>query len=164
MTDEQVVASVETAFSAVPYPGDDSIVTSPTDWEGMDVRADFSGKHWHDIIEPNFLREHNLFVFFTRESFRFYLPAYLIGLIRFPEEGIQWAHSLLIALYPPTDWENAYMRRWDQWMKALTLEQKQAIRRVLEHLLERDPRDWWTKIDPPGHFLELALANYWNQF
>src|SRR5947207_15556364 len=82
MNGEEVTREVEEAFTDVPYPGDDSIVTAPLNWEAMEVRSDFRGKHWQDLINPTSLREHKLLCLFSAEGFRFYLPAYLIGVVR----------------------------------------------------------------------------------
>lgn len=163
MTAKEVVNEVERAFSDVQYPGDDSIVETPTDWEASGIRADFVGRHWRDVIEPGFLREHNVLWFFSVEGFQFYLPAYIIGLARFPEEGVEWSSEVLHALYPPTSHGIASFQRWDLCMKALSTSQKHAVRLALEYLLETQP-DWWCTNEAPGNELELALANYWGQF
>jgi len=163
MTAEEVVSEVEKAFSGVQYPGDDSIVERPTDWEASGIRSDFLRKHWRDVIEPEFLRAHNLFRFFSAKGFQFYLPAYLIGLVRFPEEGVHWGDEVLGALCPSTRYGTAWLPRWAAWMEALCAQQKHAVRLVLEYLLETQP-DWWWTNEAPGNELELALANYWGQF
>ena len=163
MTAEEVAREVERAFSDVQYPGDDSIVERPSDWEASGIRSDFLRKHWRDVIEPEFLRAHNLFCFFSAKGLQFYLPAYLIGLVRFPEEGVHWSSEVLHARYPPTSHGIDSVRRWDLHMRALSASQKHAVRLVLEYLLETQP-DWWWTNEVPGNELELALANYWGQF
>ena len=163
MTEEEVVCEVENAFADVPYPGDDSIVER-MDWEGIGIREDFIGKHWRDVVDPDFLSAHRLFVFFSVEGVRFYLPAYLIGLIRYPEAGIEWADGMLSVLYPPDRWGNGWLQRWDNQMSILSPAQKHSVRLVLEYMLETQPDFWWHIDEVPGHALKLAIANYWNQF
>jgi hypothetical protein len=163
ITAVELIQEIDNAFSDVQYPGDDSIVVRPTDWEASGIRADFLGKHWRDVIHPDFLRAHNLFCFFSVEGFWFYLPAYLIGLVRFPDEGVDWSNQVLSALYPTARYGNAWLPRWAPRMKAMSSSQKRAVRLTLEYMLETQP-DCWRTIEAPGNELKLALMNYWSQF
>ena len=109
---------------------------------------------------------------FSIDGLRFYLPAYLIATIDFPGEAAEWSSSLIGILYPDSDppWiggkkvRDNEMRQWDQFMRALTAEQKHAIRLFFEYLLATEPHYYWLISAPPGNLLSLILSNYWNQF
>lgn len=162
MTAEEVIQQIEAAFAGETYPGDDRIVER-LDWESIDERAAFLGKHWRDAIDPDFLMAHRLFCFFSLEGLRFYLPAYLIGLLRFPKEGLEWSGSLLGVLYPSDRWEreSRWLPRWEQLMQTFSRQQKHAVRLALEYLLATEPEIWTTN-EPPANELKLELANYWG--
>jgi hypothetical protein len=162
ITPEQVESTVTGAFSDTPHP-EERIVSNPSHWEAAEIQNDFKGKHWRDIIDPTFLREHRTLYYFSPGGFRYYLPAYLIGLLRFPTEAVEWSDEVLVALYPPAHSVNTWLPRWDERMKVLDPVQKRAVRLFLEYLLATEPELWRTT-DPPGNELELALANYWSQF
>jgi hypothetical protein len=172
MNPEDVKRSIEEAFAKVPYPGDDGIVYSPHAWEADEYRAEFTGKHWREVTDPTLLQRRRALSMFSIDGLRFYLPAYLIATIDFPAEAAEWSSSLTGILYPDFDppriggkkIRDYEMHQWDQLMRALTAEQKHAIRLFFEYLVTAEPAWQWLISAPPGNLLSLALANYWNQF
>jgi hypothetical protein len=169
---EDLKRTIETAFAAVPYPGDQLIVYNPRDWEAAEYRAEFAGKHWLKVIDPVLLQRRRTFPMFSIDGMRFYLPAYLIATIDFPAEAVEWIGPLIQTLYPDCDppWiggekvRDYAMQQWDQLMRILTAQQKHAIRLFFEYLLMTAPDYYWLISAPPGNRLSLVLANYWNQF
>ena len=85
-----LVAQIESAFAATPYPGDDRICDpSPGDEEVAEYALEFRGARW-DRLHPEFLAYHDAAIsFFTPEAFRYFLPAYLIADLRAPDIGIE---------------------------------------------------------------------------
>src|SRR5258705_6030680 len=104
MGDQEIVQTIEDAFADVPYPGNDLLVYSMLNSEALQYRADFVGKHWREVIDPDFLQLHNVLLMFSQEGLRFYLPAYLIGAIRYPANSPDWIDACSRVLYPMWDW------------------------------------------------------------
>jgi hypothetical protein len=163
MNRDELIQEIEEAFADVQYPGDEFIMFHPTHSEAVSVRPHFEGKHWKDLIDPDFLRRNRQLRSFSLDGLRFYLPAYLIGAVRYPFESVEWLDSLHYTLYTQ-DWDYLRLPFWDQLMKKLTARQKHAIRLFYEYMLETLPDSWWRIPEPPGNELALALANFWNQF
>jgi hypothetical protein len=91
------------------------------------------GKHWRDVIDPEFLQLHATLDYFSLDGKRFYLPAYLIAAVEHPDEAVDWVDAWTKELYPrpeqyPAELRDYVMHEWDQLMKALTARQKHAIR------------------------------------
>jgi len=162
-----MTAEIRAAFADVPYPGDDGIV-SPSALMGNLYRAAFRGKSWSDIVDPEFLEEFPSVGEFSLEGKRYYLPAYLIAVVQHPDDAGYLLDQWIGELYPrfdlcPTEMNGFMMSEWDRLMNALTPRQKHSIRLFLEYLLAIQP-DSWRAPEPPGNYLALMLANYWNQF
>src|SRR5438270_13812260 len=78
---QELARQVETAFSDVPYPGDDAIVplydNEPHCDECANLARTFRSKNWQSVpLEILFLERGSL-PLFTAEAFRYYLPAFL---------------------------------------------------------------------------------------
>lgn len=166
MTAADVMRQIEDAFDRLQYPGDDRIVNhhqGPPEWEPQRTWQAFRGKHWHDVIDPIFLERHYYSLsFLSHEGLRFYLPAFMITAILRFDESFEWMNGLLFTLYPP-EWSGSSLKRWDEFVGLLTLEQKGAVRAFLEYIHQQHPDEFWMP-DPPHNRILLALANYWNQF
>jgi hypothetical protein len=175
MDRERIESEIERAFAQVPRPTDEDLCYVPGNWETLEHQKAFAGKHWRDVIDPEFLMRHRYVTLFSPQGMRFYLPAYLIGAIRYPTNSYEWLDDVVnvylyaAGRYPVTDavwpeeWRTTDIQRWDKLMSILTREEKHAVRCFFEYLLAVEPRKWEIA-DPPGNLLQLALANYWNQF
>ena len=126
MMRDELIQAIEHAFSDTEYPGDTGLVDDPDDWEADETQVEFRGRHWHDIVDPQFLMRHRSLYFFSPEAFEFYLPAYLIGVLRYPAEGLEWSGELLSALYPKSTpyWGERWLKRWNTRMGRLSEVQK----------------------------------------
>ena len=162
IAEEDLVREIEAAFSEVPYPGGNNIAYSLTDFEATQYRSDLEAKHWKNIVEPTFLRRHSGFQWFSLAGLTFYLPAILVGAVKYPRESAEWCEPLLLLLYAP-DWCAVGLRLTDQLINTLTKRQKHTIRLFLEHLLQREPQNWISP-EVPGNQISLMLANCWGQF
>ncbi len=71
---------IATAFSDVPYPGNDGIVDgdNPYDLERADLTKAFNGKHWIELT-PRELRQNEI-AFLSRKGLQFYLARLLARL------------------------------------------------------------------------------------
>jgi hypothetical protein len=173
MSDDDLIQLIEEAFADAEFPGDrlDDIASSGN-LDGRDAErvGAFLGKHWHNL-SAEFLKRHCTieFCFLTPKAFRFYLPAYLIGSIRHPVRSTSWTNTVYYHLYPPLTGPgygrvDHSLQVWDDTMSLLSPKQKHAIRLWFEHLLERKRGNLQSTSPPSVRDLEVALANYWNQF
>jgi hypothetical protein len=51
----------------------------PSHWEAAEIQNDFQGKHWRDIIDPTFLREHRSLYYFSPVDFGTTCPPTYLG-------------------------------------------------------------------------------------
>lgn len=92
---------IEEAFSDVPYPGDNNIVSHKC-WECDEILETMRGTHWKDWVTgpPENCRELMGALFLlTPEAYRFYFPAYLIHSIEYYEDSN--IDSVISSLIPP---------------------------------------------------------------
>ena len=116
---EQVAKQIEEAFANTPYPGDENI--SPEVYEGEKLTADFKGKHWRDIpLESVFYHKDDL-PFFTDVGFRFYLPIYLLAMLRHRAKVDTLPIGLLTSLAPPQEF--IWRRHWKSMKKTGSFEE-----------------------------------------
>lgn len=80
---EQVIAIVDEAFRAAPYPGDPFLIGSNEGCEPAEVAQAFAGRTDWRVLSPEFLDEQYVALsFFSEGALRFYLPAYLTADLR----------------------------------------------------------------------------------
>lgn len=98
---DEIRQRIEAVFAATPYPGDDNI--APHDCgECAAIRNALKSTDWRDWIEAPVaeLRRHAVLPLFSPEAFRYFLPAFLIAVIREPGPA-QWIlEQFLYALNP----------------------------------------------------------------
>ena len=75
MTKDDLMGEIITAFSEVPYPGDDNITIHPLGLD-EDCYEDVKGKNWKNL--KNLILHSDCIGYFTPNGFHHYLPAYLI--------------------------------------------------------------------------------------
>lgn len=93
---EQIARQIEAAFANTPYPGDENI----SNHEREDLDEDFKGKHWRDIPPKSLFAHRSDLGFFTTEAFRFYLPAFVLGVLRHFDEVDTLTYNLIAYLCP----------------------------------------------------------------
>src|ERR1700687_3467403 len=78
---EHLAARVKTAFSDIPYPGDDRLMLDlyQGDWEADLAAEAFAGQHWTTVPLKLLGFHQESLHYFTPEAFRYYLPAYLLA-------------------------------------------------------------------------------------
>jgi hypothetical protein len=139
--EQELVTQIERAFADVPYPGDDHICRGAgVQVEGSEeanIAAVFRGRHWRDVPLEGLARYSATFCFLTPEAFRFYLPAYLLAVIRLSPEEVERVpiagaleesliQSLRPATYDPILWDYRHQR-----IDPLTPDQKTAVQAFL---------------------------------
>lgn len=93
----RIEQQIESAFADTPYPGDDLIGKSTAD----DVVRAFRGTHWRDLPLKQIIDYGMDLQALTPEGFRFYLPAFLLALLRYYGQVNTLPISLMHSLAPP---------------------------------------------------------------
>jgi hypothetical protein len=168
-TEQELVAQIERAFADVAYPGDDGICKGVTDearrlgTEEANIEAVFRGRHWRDVPVENLSLYSATLSFLTPEAYRFYLPAYMLAVIRLAPEAIKRfprsgdiEGSLLFSLEPATD-HTALQDFVHERIDPLTSEQKAAVREFIHWLYRK-------RLQDGGEYLDdlLSLLAYWG--
>ena len=136
---EQVAKQIEEAFADTPYPGDENI--SPEVYEGEKLTADLKGKHWRDIpLESIFYHKGDL-PFFTDAGFRFYLPVFLLAMLRHRAKVDTLPIGLLTKLAPPQEF--VWRRDWKSMKKTGSFEEyfAQLRRDFLKRMRAFSPKE-----------------------
>lgn len=84
MEKEELIIIIKSAFSNEEYPGDMNIVydNSGKHLECTEIREIFKGKTWQSL-PGNFIFEQRFSLpFFSKEGFKYYLPAFMIYAIK----------------------------------------------------------------------------------
>ena len=160
MTADEIRQHIESAFAAVPYPGDHQISydTSGHHLECAQVAEFFRGKHWqqltlHDLRDNYRGDESACLCFMSPEAYRFYLPAYMLFSLDPESLGHVIRDAAFYSLTPPDD---ANQRAW--WQRRASVLDAAQCRAVLGYLqlLSFDPTSDY-------HTAELQRAiNYWS--
>jgi hypothetical protein len=165
--DPQLAAKIEEAFATVPYPGDDWICHGDTEVarlhgsEAASIAAVFRGRHWREMPLDALSGYSSALTFLTPEAYRFYLPAYLLAVLRLSPAQLEQVpragdldQDLLYSLMPATDtpdlWDYRHRR-----LDPLTPDQKSAVQAFLHWMY----RERWG-----GELVEdeKSLLAYWG--
>lgn len=131
--DAEIEKQIRDAWDASQYPGEDHICEA-CDHESNDIKRKFRHKNWLDCVGT---RSPNAFdmVFFQREAFHYYLPAYLINCLRSgSDEAVKF-------LSPAENSASLQQRlEFDNRMTMLTREQRRALHDWLMRVRETPRR------------------------
>jgi hypothetical protein len=107
---QELIARIEEAFKDVPYPGDDNLDRGyPLEVE------DFIGKHWKDLPFDFMFSNREALWSFSGEGFHFYLPAFLIAMLRYPGRMDTLPDVLMVQLVPSeTHWRFRALERFTE--------------------------------------------------
>ncbi len=101
---DEIRQRIEEVFASAPYPGDDNIAPHECG-ECAAIRNALKGTHWRDWLDVpvSELRRHVVLQLLSPEAVRFFLPAFLIAVLREPGPA-QWIlEQFLFALNPRDD-------------------------------------------------------------
>lgn len=137
-----LVREIHRAFANVKYPGDGAIVydNSGRHLECNQVAEAFRGKHWSEVTPEILLYHNQAHFFFSPEAYRFYLPAYLIGIVAHYNEIDAAAGSIIFSLRRPKS--KADIEFYRQRMAGLTEAQVRAVISCLEWLKKEHADDF----------------------
>jgi hypothetical protein len=78
---DQLIARIEAAFADLEHPGDESLLHSQC-FDESDLEDFFGGIAWRDVPSEVIERNNASLCFFSPIAFRYYLPAFLIWVLR----------------------------------------------------------------------------------
>jgi hypothetical protein len=139
---ERLRRELARAFSARAYPGDDKIAETKAwlpEYEGNRVARYFKGRRWQDLTYQKLRAEYpgdpTACVHFMRdEGFRYYLPGFLAMALDLSDAG-DIADTICGVLTEPTSDASAEDKaRFASRMSGFSIEEKNAVRQVLEFL------------------------------
>lgn len=163
--DEQIdefVQRMRKGFEDTLYPGDDNIGAT-----GLEViEEDLVGIRWQDVTFQHLWDLRGGMVFLKPSAFRYYLPAFLLGVLQFANELDSFPETFIPFLIPPPasvsfDKYNIEERLFLA-LDALNVEQKKLIGLCLKMIAEVYPDSDWSLLATPKA-LDQAIA-YWSQY
>lgn len=160
MIDQQqsdaLIQMVTTAFRNVRYPGVNRVLhegCTDVDHEVNALLKAVRGDDWREIPSKVLEEECSALAFLSPDGFTFFLPAYLVHVIRNHRES-NATQSTISSLYPEGGSQRKYFL---SRISALNPDQRMAIRSFLEWLAKAEPSDseTWQASD--------ALRRFWYQ-
>ena len=138
MTD--LIAQIDAAFGARPYPGDDNITHHPCT-ECAEMAAYFKGRSWRSVTGEELRLEGQGDSLFTVPAYCYFLPAYLTAAIREPEAADVCVDHLTYRFGPKED--DAWGRgRLGEILSELSRTEREAALAYFRFELSRDPEDF----------------------
>ncbi|MBN1125758.1 MAG: hypothetical protein JXA82_12180, partial [Sedimentisphaerales bacterium] len=139
---EQLTQEIESAFANVPYPGDKNIIEKGSRWEyGKNITGGLKGVDWRDLEKVSFHFETKRYVLpnpihLTPAAYRYFLPGYMLVLIRHYHEVTSWVYFIINSLQLYSEGDNLALYHKDRLKKfeMLSPDQKRAVRHFLEYL------------------------------
>lgn len=146
------------AFSSSEYPGDNEIVydNSGEHLECNDVRADFQGKKWDEVLFDTLVVNKWSLSFFSDKGYRYYLPSYILACLTDLKRADVIPHNIISSLTPSSG--ELTQVEFEKRMDKFTESQKKTIKDFLEYL------DNNLKNPYPDYPPQKALDEYWEQF
>jgi hypothetical protein len=161
MDDSQRQNVVEKINAAFPTASDaaDSATSIDSSADGSLVEADLHSKHWNEITVAELLKQHDKLPIFSTAAYGFYLPAYLLGVIRhFDELDIYEVPARLIrSLAPPKDYQNRLSER----VQHFTPPQNEAVYSFLLYYKTLYSEESWRYFPEEKQYLDAAIK-FWE--
>ncbi len=131
MFEKKLITVIEETFADVDYPGDDHLAASKERWESVKFAEAIRGKHWKELSEDILYYADDL-TWLTPEAIRFYLPAFLIPVLK-PCGYSDWVYWFLQPLYPPG---SKHAERFRYKLSAFSAEEKAVLRAFVRLAIE----------------------------
>src|SRR5688572_14514993 len=112
---QELIARIEEAFKTVPYPGDDELRRGHPD-----SVEDFIGIHWRDVPFEMMFSNREALWSFSEAGFYFYLPAFLIAMLKYPDKLDTMHDVLMLQLVPSESWHLERLSAIKRFTKAQT--------------------------------------------
>lgn len=151
---EFVKNEIKTAFSNIEVPRDDNLLYDNTcgHQECLEIKRIFTGKKWENIKLEDILYKNYVFSFFSKEAYRYYLPAFMIIVLDNYVEADIVSQAVIYRLTPSTK-DYKPRKRWlAETVSGFDERQKNAIKLFLETVRDFYGDDW----------ADIALKNVWD--
>jgi hypothetical protein len=75
----ELIKNIRNAFISEKYPGDSHIVYDNSGYhlECIEIKDAFAGQSWYTLHEDFLFEQRESIIFFSKEGFKYYLPAYM---------------------------------------------------------------------------------------
>ena len=151
--EREIIDEITAAFGKLKCPPDDLIVCGD-DIESAETRDAFKGVHWKKVDSKFLFYKHSeSLYFFTPMAFRFYLPAYMIVMLREFDKADIICDIVISSLTLCEN--NAFSNKGV--FEIFSQEQKQAVRLFLEYISKTYADNYLN--NEPAKALEL----YWGR-
>jgi|GEM_PF-1383864 hypothetical protein len=129
MTNRQLESLIEDAFAKVQYPSGERLSVPTNDDEG--THEHFCGTHWRDHSAATLQRFQSALWFFTPAAFAYFLPAYMLAVLKGGEPSqVIWGHILA---------QFSRSSRAAELLPALSCDQVEALRHFMRYVCEGIP-------------------------
>jgi len=158
----EFVQRMRKGFEDTPYPGDDNIGTT-----GIEaIEEDLVGIRWQDVTFQHLWDLRGGMYFLKPDAFRYYLPAFLLGILQFANRLDAFPETFIPFLIPPSpsisfDKYNIEERLFLA-LDTLSAEQKELVGLCLKMIAEVYPESDWSLLETPKA-LDQAIA-YWSLY
>jgi hypothetical protein len=131
----ELAQRIRQAFPKVPIPDEQDIIGEALDRithpEDRWIVQAFGNRSWLEIDPEQISAHWNSLWLFTAESFRYYLPAYLMASLLMSSDTMLY-HTIVRALLPPPVGLIRPLRDFEQFTQGFSSEHRQVISRYLE--------------------------------
>jgi hypothetical protein len=151
----KAVAAVEGAFQHTPYPQGCLFQEGffcETEWQ--EVCRQYEGKLWYDLELPFLLSNYDALYVFSASAYRYYLPAFLLAILREHDESDHLVGEVISTLLPPDQLTlgtivnplafvayRSNQKSFRERLKLLSHQQRDAIVMCLHHIVAFEDED-----------------------
>ena len=128
---------IESAFAAVPYPGDDCIIAGSSE-EGDELKTYFLRRSWRGHSAQQLRYHDSALGLFTEDALLYFLPAFLIASIEDPETADTIPSRILGIFTAPGNYKPQSHEAFDRFIKRFTTQQRDALLQVFERIYSDD--------------------------
>ena len=156
MDQAEIEECLRKAFTSDPPPTGDQLVKIHGHIDTrLKIREVFSGQRWWEMAPDLVMEYDDAISFLEPEGLHYYLPAYLIATLYADREWL-FSEMVIYHLYLPLNRPEGdpIRTKFERFLDLLSAEEKSAIRKFLEYLIEHDPSD----------AAEEALRVLWHKF
>jgi len=157
MTKENCIKLIEKAFKEVRFPGNRKLLHPDSCNDDSDILPFYSQAKWKNIPDNLLEKGYASLSFFGAEAYQFFLPAFMIWVLKNYEKSDSFTINSVINSLNPIVRNKLDAFRISKFA-ALNLGQKQSIAEFLA-FLEKDIRG---SVDGTG--VNQALLNHWKQY
>lgn len=140
---EQIAQQIQVGFAETPYPGDERVAAYAR--YGRSIADALRGKHWSQV-GLDVLLQHRWEIFLlTPETFRFYVPVFMLAALYNHDEMDSLPDNLMFSLTPQRDehianyFAGEYRDYFSRRTAAFRVEERRAILAFIEGYAELYP-------------------------